>query len=48
MVRFAPVLLDEDSMKGRAVELYSDSCLRNSEDLDLIASQYSASLQVAF
>lgn len=38
MVGFAPVLLDEDSMKGRAVELYSGSCLGNSEDPDLIVS----------
>lgn len=47
-VGFKAVPLDGDSVKGNGVQLYSSSCMRNSEGPDLILCQYSASLQVAF
>lgn len=47
-VGFKAVPLDGDSVKGKGVQLYSSSCMRNSEGPDLILCQYSASLQVAF
>lgn len=43
-----PILLDGDSVKGKGVQFRSSLCLRNRKGPDLILSQYSASLQVAF